>query len=1015
MKNMTFTKTKLAASIALLMGASLSLPAVAQEATAEADEAVEIISVRGIKGSLIRSADLKRGSDGIVDGISAEELGKFPDTNLAESLGRITGVSVSRANGEGSQITVRGFGPEFNLVTLNGRQMTGTGFTRSFNFGNLSSEGVAALELYKTARANIPTGGLGATVNIVTAKPFQQPGEKFSLMLKGIHDSSNEVGENVTPEVAGIYSNTFEDERFGFSANFSYYNRDFQRQAANIQGWKAFTDATYDVRTQNTDGTFSTDAVRFIDDAPLPSGLTGAIDGRATDSEGNPLPIFTAINPETGAAVPTAAHFLPQDMNYSIQDTSQERLNAQFTGQLALHDNFIVTVDHTISNAVTGSNTLGWGIWNGSFGGSAANYELDQNGTAIYYESVGNDQSFTQNRFTSEVDSEATGLNIEWNVNDDITVEFDTHKSKTKTDNTLDSGLNSTGLMILGSNNFTSKYYDNRAGADIPVFAVNWRNGTDQVDPSDIGLNLGIFGRSPGESELTQTSVDVEWLVDSDYGLTTVEFGAQNTTQSLSGSSQTAQPAGFNFNSVIFPDGMFEQVDLTGFLDQFDFGGAGISPGYTYSFSFDEALSRTLNYYGTEGFPLLSNLAPQPVFVEEETTSLYVNTSWEFEFGDYILDVNAGLRYEETEVESPGQRRVVDRIVWNGGSEWRTEFANGGAFTVENFSGDYDVLLPMFDLRMDVTDDVVTRLSWGKSISRAAPGQLLGGESITGFPGKSSRFINSGNPSLLPYESTNLDVSVEWYYDEGSYAAVSLFWKDVENWIDDSQSSRIIPGVYDIFNGARWNAASADLIANGQDATDDNIYASIIASGQGVDGARVLPDPATDPLVEWTVNSPLNVEERSTNGLEFAIQHLLGDSGFGFGLNGTIVDGDVNYDPYTLATQPVLPGLSDSANAQFFYDKDGLSVKLTGTWRDEYLIGQGQSQGSSEAPPQFAKEYMQWDFSVNYRLNDNVTFFLDGINILNETEEVYGRFKEQFLSAAQYGPRYTLGVRISSL
>ena len=121
----------------------------------------------------------------------------------------------------------------------------------------------------------------------------------------------------------------------------------------------------------------------------------------------------------------------------------------------------------------------------------------------------------------------------------------------------------------------------------------------------------------------------------------------------------------------------------------------------------------------------LSNLAPQPVFVEEETTSLYVNTSWEFEFGDYILDVNAGLRYEETEVESPGQRRVVDRIVWNGGSEWRTEFANGGAFTVENFSGDYDVLLPMFDLRMDVTDDVVTRLSWGKSISRAAPGQLL--------------------------------------------------------------------------------------------------------------------------------------------------------------------------------------------------------------------------------------------------------------------------------------------------
>ena len=242
-----------------------------------------------------------------------------------------------------------------------------------------------------------------------------------------------------------------------------------------------------------------------------------------------------------------------------------------------------------------------------------------------------------------------------------------------------------------------------------------------------------------------------------------------------------------------------------------------------------------------------------------------------------------------------------------------------------------------------------------------------------------------------------------------------MFWKDVDDWIDDSQSSRIIPGVYDIFNGARWNAATAELVANGQDATDDNIYAIIVANGQGVEGAAVVPDPSSDPLVEWTINSPLNVEERSTNGLEFAIQHLVGDTGFGFGLNGTIDDGDVEYDPYTLATQAVLPGLSDSANAQVFYDKDGLSVKLTGTWRDEYLIGQGQGQGSAEAPPQFAKEYLQWDFSVNYRLNDNVTFFLDGINITNETEEVFGRFKEQFLSAAQYGPRYTLGVRISSL
>ena len=144
MKNTSFKKTQLATSMALLMGSTLALPTYAQDAetATPAEGEVEVIQVSGIRGSMIRSMDLKRSSSGVVDAISAEELGKFPDTNLAEALQRITGVTISRSNGEGSQITVRGFGPEFNLVTLNGRQMPGTGFTRSFDLANLSSEGV---------------------------------------------------------------------------------------------------------------------------------------------------------------------------------------------------------------------------------------------------------------------------------------------------------------------------------------------------------------------------------------------------------------------------------------------------------------------------------------------------------------------------------------------------------------------------------------------------------------------------------------------------------------------------------------------------------------------------------------------------------------------------------------------------------------------------------------------------------------------------------------------------------
>ncbi|HJO64804.1 MAG TPA: TonB-dependent receptor plug domain-containing protein, partial [Sphingomonas sanguinis] len=150
------------------------------------------IVVTGIRASLRQSIDIKRNAQGVVDAISAEEMGKFPDTNLAESLQRITGVSIDRSNGEGQFVTVRGFGPEYNLVTLNGRQMPtaaiGDGMSapgsRSFDFANLASEGVAALEVYKSGRATVPSGGIGSTINIRTPRPLDKPGLRGSLSAR---------------------------------------------------------------------------------------------------------------------------------------------------------------------------------------------------------------------------------------------------------------------------------------------------------------------------------------------------------------------------------------------------------------------------------------------------------------------------------------------------------------------------------------------------------------------------------------------------------------------------------------------------------------------------------------------------------------------------------------------------------------------------------------------------------------------------------------------------------------
>ena len=116
----SFHKTPLATGVALALGATAASPALAQQAS---DDVIEEVVTVGIRSSLISSMNTKRNAKGVVDAITAEDIGKFPDTNLAESMQRIPGVSIDRANNEGSKVTVRGFGPEFNLVLLNGRQM----------------------------------------------------------------------------------------------------------------------------------------------------------------------------------------------------------------------------------------------------------------------------------------------------------------------------------------------------------------------------------------------------------------------------------------------------------------------------------------------------------------------------------------------------------------------------------------------------------------------------------------------------------------------------------------------------------------------------------------------------------------------------------------------------------------------------------------------------------------------------------------------------------------------------
>jgi TonB-dependent receptor len=976
MKQQTFNKNRLAASIAVLMGSAIMLPAVAQEVAPAED--LEVIQVKGIRGSLARSMDMKREATGVVDAISAEDMGKFPDTNLAESLQRIAGVTVSRSNGEGSQITVRGFGPDFNLVTLNGRQMPGTGNSRSYSLENLASEGVSALEVYKTARAENPSGGLGATVNIVTTRPLDAPGLKYSVSGKGIYDTSTVTGDDITPQVAALYSNTFADDTFGVAISLSMQQRDFQQQSANIPGWQA------DQGLGNASG----------DDA---------IDLRAEDVEGNKL----------------GHTYFPRQISYNINDVERSRLNGQLTLQYAPRDDMKLSLDYVRSDAETSTKGQGFGIWF-NFGGNISSYQLDENGTAINFTETANDFAHSANQDTTRVEAESIGFNFDWQVSDTIHMEFDYHDSTNNTDNGADKGSRHAGNVILAPNNILTKTYDYSTG-EIPNFTMTWPGGAKEADPGDFDPLFAQIGRFVGESGVKQFQFHSDWTNPSDSFIVNAKFGLAHTEQTIgywAADNGNQGPNGYNGNMAVFPDSMFTRQNTGDLLDQLAGGGNDLSTNYYYTFDYAEVIARMANYFGVDTDPLATDGIDASGQLKETTSSAYLQTALFFEVADMPIDVNLGVRYEKSDVESTVLQRVEDYMVWSNPTEWQLRYVAGDKGLVVS-EGDYDLTLPNIDVKIEITDDVVGRFSAGKTITRAPLGNLVGTRSLSGSPKPGSRTGSSGNTSLLPFESTNMDISLEYYYGDSSYVSLGYYRKSVKNFIKTDYSTITVEGLRDPLIGPRATQAIQDLKNAAGDPNyvpaDGDVWTQIIANGGGQfddeTGNVIVFQNDADPLVEWLVSQPSNGDTKEVDGLEFSIQHMFGESGFGASFNATVVNGDVEYDVTSFAQQSPLTGLSDSANAQVFYEKDGLSVKVTYAWRDDYLIGVGQAQGSAEAPPQFGKEYGQTDMSINYDVNDNLTVFFEGLNITNETEQGYGRYVEQFLFARQYGPRYTLGAR----
>jgi TonB-dependent receptor len=221
----------------------------------------EEILVTGIRGSLRRALEVKRDATNIVDAISSLDISKFPDTNLAEALQRITGVSIDRINNEGNKVTVRGLGPNFNLVTLNGRHMPVTAIpeisslnslapaTRSFEFINVSADSIDSVEVHKTVQANDLSGGIGATLDIKTHRPLLDTPKFFSLGIKNVFDTT--TTDKPTQEISTAFNQTLSDNTFGVFFSGIFQERNSTIEEAHINGWVGESTAFSEWYSQN--------------------------------------------------------------------------------------------------------------------------------------------------------------------------------------------------------------------------------------------------------------------------------------------------------------------------------------------------------------------------------------------------------------------------------------------------------------------------------------------------------------------------------------------------------------------------------------------------------------------------------------------------------------------------------------------------------------------------------------------------------------------------------------------
>jgi iron complex outermembrane receptor protein len=721
---------KAGASALAVMAASVAGGAYAQSAETQDEPATQVdeIVVTGFRASLQGAINAKRRESGVVDVIKAEDIADFPDLNLAESLQRVPGVTISRANGEGRQISVRGLGSEYTRVRVNGMEAIattggtvnsgGTNRSRGFDFNMFASELFNSLTVRKSASADVEEGSLGATVDLQTARPFDY---REPTVVMGVQASYNDLARDVKPRFTLLASNTWMDGKFGALFSAAYEERHILEEGANITRW-----------------TFG-----------------GANGGFNPSSTLNGYTIGQINNTNTSTAL-----YHPRIPSYVQYDHNTERLGLTGSLQFKPDDQTTLTLDVLYSDVKSTRDEAQLQAIGFSRGGTGKPQTIIRSGTV-------DGRNIVQGVFDAvDVRSQSAHDELETqfqqytftatrNWTDRFRSGFIGGYSRSEFTNPVSTIVTFDRANTNGfSYDFTSRMPKFDFGFDL-TNPANWSmiNGTSEVRirPSAV-TNTFTTAKAYGEFDANENitlkgGIDFRrFHFDSEGLYRTSETVVQTLTpQQLADVSKVFSGFGRNLGLPSGAPTSWLAPDLNKFIATYDiYSGNGIY-----------ALTGLNN----------SSARGQYITVDEKDLGAYLQADFRFDALGLSWRGDVGARYVLTEQYSDGYAAV------------------GSTIQLVRARRDYDMLLPSANLAVDLTDTVVARISAAQTIARPSISVLTPGGDV-GIQG-ANRSFSSGNPNIDPTKSDNLDLSLEWYPDADSLFAVGLFYKKINSFVQN--------------------------------------------------------------------------------------------------------------------------------------------------------------------------------------------------------------------------------------